>query len=61
MTINISSIGIQLPTQIYKTINLETNAVLNEESEDEDVTFGEIMYGADEEDEDDDSLELKQF
>ena len=52
--------GDQLPTQIYQTLNTETNAVLNEEDEDEDVAFGETMYGPDELEEDDDFLELEQ-
>ena len=42
----------QLPKYIYRALEAEAS-VMEEEVEDEDVTYGKILYGADEVFEDD--------
>jgi hypothetical protein len=46
--------GEQLPTDIYRALNENTQPVLSEEGEYEEVSYGETRYGPDEYDYDGD-------
>ena len=48
--------GDQLPFDIYRALDMDTQASVVEEAEDEEVTYGEDLYGADEMNDDDDYI-----